>query len=94
MSLCNVALVLDGALDADLTIELITHRSSAGSKAVLDSWYPGSALDMSSEGQIERRTKFGSVKHDYDKPTMTELRQFFDRAIGKHLPKVRILYWT
>lgn len=92
--IADVALALDGAPDPDLTIELITHRYSAGSKAVLDSWYPGSALDMSSNRRTEKRTKFGSVKHVYDKPTMTELRQFFDRAIDQHLPDARILYWT
>ena len=74
----DVAAALEGAPDPDLTVELITHRYSAGSKAVLDSWYPGSALDMSSDRRAEKRTKFGSIKHVYDKPTMTELRSFFE----------------
>lgn len=92
--IADVAAVLDGAPDSDLTIELITHRYSAGSKAVLDRWYPGSKLDMSNDRRTEKRTKFGSVKHIYDKPTMIELRQFFERAIADNLPSARVLYWT
>lgn len=80
--------------DPDLTVELITHRFSAGSKAVLDAWYPGSSLDMGSVNRTEKRNKFGAVKHVYDKPMMTELRGWFEAAIAQKLPQARILYWT
>ena len=79
---------------ADLTVELITHRYTPGSKAVLESWYPGSRLDMGPAGRSEKRTKFGSVKFVYDAATMRELRAFFEEAIARHLPRARILYWT
>ncbi|TRW13999.1 SPL family radical SAM protein [Glacieibacterium frigidum] len=92
--IANVAAALDGAPDPDLTVELITHRFSPTSKAVLDSWYPGSALDMSAANRAEKRTKFGSVKHVYDKPTMTELRGWFEAEIARALPAARVLYWT
>ena len=92
--IADIARALESAPNPDLTIELITHRYSAGSKAVLDSWYPGSSLDMSSDRRAEKRTKFGSIKHVYDKPTMAELRRFFECTIGERLPKARILYWT
>lgn len=78
----------------DLTIELITHRYTPGSKAVLDSWYPGSALDMTGAQRSEKRTKFGSVKHVYDAATMRDLRAFFQMRIARDLPQARILYWT
>ena len=78
----------------DCTIELITHRYSPGSKAVLDSWYPGSDLDMGATNRTEKRTKFGSVKHVYDAPTMRALRGFFETAIARELPFARVLYWT
>ena len=78
----------------DLTIELITHRYSPGSKAVLQRWYPGSNLEMGTEGRSEKRTKFGSVKQVYDAPTMRALRTFFEAAIARSLPDARILYWT
>ena len=77
-----------------LTIELITHRYSAGSKAVLGSWYPGSKLDMTMTDRTEKRTKFGSVKYVYDKPTMTALRRWFEAEIAAQLPLARVLYWT
>jgi len=78
----------------DLTIELITHRFNAGSKAVLDSWYPGSTLDMSGANRVTKRTKFGSEKQVYDAGTMRVLRHFFERRISEALPAARILYWT
>lgn len=78
----------------DLTIELITHRFTAGSKAVLDSWYPGSALDMTDADRTTKRTKFGTEKQVYDTPTMHRLRTWFTVEIARALPLARILYWT
>ncbi len=78
----------------DLTVELITHRFTAGSKAVLDTWYPGSALDMGADNRVTKRTKFGGEKQVYDAPTMRALRTFFEDEIGSALPDARILYWT
>ena len=84
--LTDIGRALDG-LDPDLTVELITHRYTPGSKAVLESWYPGSALDMGSAGRAEKRTKFGAIKHVYDAPTMKELRGFFEDEIARMLPE-------
>ena len=71
--IADAAAALDGVPDPDLTVELITHRFTPGSKAVLDSWYPGSALEMDPEQRTEKRTKFGSIKHVYDHDTMKTL---------------------
>jgi len=78
----------------DCTIELITHRYTPGSKAVLDSWYPGSKLDMGLANRTEKRTKFGSLKYVYDAETMGALKRFFATEVAKHLPQARVLYWT
>lgn len=78
----------------DLTVELITHRYTAGSKAVLDTWYPGSSLEMGDAGRTEKRTKFGAIKYVYDKETMLRLKTFFHDRIAAALPDARILYWT
>ena len=91
--LVDVAAAFDGA-SSDLTVELITHRFTPGSKAVLESWYPGSALDMGPAGRTEKRTKFGTVKHVYDRDTMRRLRSFFEERIAARLPYARVLYWT
>jgi len=80
--------------DLDLTIELITHRFTAGSKAVLDSWYPGSSLAMDAQDRVTKRTKFGGEKQVYDARTMGRLRAFFEQRIAQVLPEARILYWT
>lgn len=85
---------LAGAAALDLTVELITHRYTPGSKAVLESWYPGSDLDMSARQRTAKRTKFGSEKQVYDADTMRALRSFFERAIATELPQARILYLT
>jgi spore photoproduct lyase len=92
--IADVAAALDGAPDPDLTVELITHRFTAGSKAMLQSWYPGSSLDMGSDGRSEKRTKFGAIKHVYDVPTMKALRGWFEAEIAAKLPGARVLYWT
>jgi spore photoproduct lyase len=92
--IADVAAALDGAGAVDLTVELITHRFTDSSKAVLDSWYPGSGLDMTGANRAEKRTKFGTSKQVYDAPTMKALKAFFYDTIGRELPAARILYWT
>jgi spore photoproduct lyase len=73
-------------------IELITHRFTPGSKAVLESWYPGSALDMSARDRVTKRTKFGTEKQVYGADTMRALRSFFEHQLASALPSARILY--
>ncbi|WP_338062102.1 SPL family radical SAM protein [Sphingomonas solaris] len=90
----DAAAALAGVPGLDLTVELITHRYSPGSKAVLEGWYPGSALDMGTGNRVTKRTKFGSEKQVYDTATMRALRTFFERRIGEALPAARLLYWT
>lgn len=92
--LADAAAALAGIAGVDLTIELITHRFTPGSKAVLESWYPGSALDMGADNRTTKRTKFGTEKQVYDAPTMRSLRLFFEERIAALLPAARILYWT
>lgn len=91
----DVASVLGDLPDtADPTVELITHRFTPGSQMVLDSWYPGSDLDMSSKRRREKRTRFGAVKHVYDASVMADLKRFFEDRIAVALPRMRVLYWT
>jgi spore photoproduct lyase len=92
--LADVADALGSIERPDLTVELITHRFTAGSKAVLTEWYPGSSLDMTSSGRSEKRTKFGSVKHVYDAPTMRTIKRFFEEALAAQLPEAQLLYFT
>jgi spore photoproduct lyase len=92
--IADAATALSNIDELDLTVELITHRFNTGSKAVLDSWYPGSALDMSQLNRVTKRTKFGSEKQVYDAATMRTLRAFLERRIADALPSARILYWT
>ncbi|MGB7407495.1 MAG: spore photoproduct lyase family protein [Pontixanthobacter sp.] len=86
--------ILGNAANADLTIELITHRYTAGSKETLESWYPGSKLDMSDANRAPKRNKFGGEKQVYDAATMKTLKAFFHENIAAKLPHARILYWT
>lgn len=80
--------------DLDLSVELITHRFTPGSKTVLNGWYPGSDLDMNEETRARKTTKFNSVKYVYTSDIMKQMRGFFENTIGSTLPSARILYWT
>jgi spore photoproduct lyase len=86
--------VLRNVPDLDLTVELITHRFTPGSKTVLNEWYPGSDLEMDEEARARKMTKFNSVKYVYTPDIMKEMRGFFERAIQDTLPAAQVLYWT
>ena len=90
----EAARALDGVPGTDVTVELITHRFTASSKAVLRGWYPHSALDMDEEARALKRTRFRGQKYVYPRPVMTELREFLHRELGARLPDARILYFT
>lgn len=85
---------LDGVNDPDLTVELITHRFTPGSKDVLRSWYPGSDLDLDEAARSRKLTKFGSVKYVYPADTMREMREALTGMVAQALPRARVLYWT
>lgn len=88
------AKALEGAPSLDLTAELITHRFTPNSKAVLQGWYPGSDLDLDEAKRVRKFTKFGSVKHVYPAPIMRETRAGLTELLGAYLPQARVLYWT
>lgn len=90
----DAAAAMQDVPDLDLTVELITHRFTPGSKTVLNGWYPGSDLDMDEQTRTRKTTKFNSVKYVYTSDLMKEMRSFFEHAIRDTLPSARILYWT
>ena len=90
----QAAQALVGVPDLDLTVELITHRFTPGSKAVLQGWYPGSDLDLDEQARSRKLTKFGSLKYVYPADTMREMRSTLTDLIARDLPAARILYWT
>ncbi|SDN75133.1 spore photoproduct lyase [Klenkia soli] len=79
---------------ADLTVECITHRFTPNSKATLTEWYPRTKLEMDEDLRVQKRGKFGAVKHVYPKDVMAELRGWFTDAVEHRLPGARFLYWT
>jgi spore photoproduct lyase len=80
--------------DLDLTVEIITHRFTPGSKGVLLEWYPRTKLEMDEEQRSAKRSKFGGVKYVYPRETMTEMRGWFTGAVAERLPAAQLLYWT
>ena len=90
----QVAVELEGIPELDLTAELITHRFTPKSKAVLQSWYPATALDLDEESRSRKLTKFGSTKFVYPAPLMREMRDALSAIITQQLPSARLLYWT
>ena len=92
--LVAVANTIAGVANLDLTVELITHRFTQKSKTILQTWYPGSDLDLDEAGRTRKLTKFGSMKHVYPAPVMKALRSGLTSLVGDHLPQAKILYWT
>ena len=90
--LVQAADALAGA--SDVTVELITHRFTPGSKQVLQGWYPNTTLDLDEAARARKFNKFGGVKYVYPRDVMSGLRGFFEREIAARLPQARILYWT
>jgi spore photoproduct lyase len=90
----QAASALTGLHKVDLTAELITHRFTLKSKAVLNGWYEASILEMDEHARVEKRTRFGAVKYVYPPELMKEMRRFFEQAIAQYLPGARVLYWT
>ena len=67
--------LLDQAAEAlagasDVTVELITHRFTPGSKEVIQGWYPNTTLDLEEEKRARKFNKFGGVKYVYPRETM------------------------
>ena len=79
---------------ADLTVELITHRFTPGSREVLTGWYPATTLEMDDAVRVAKRNKFGGVKYVYPKDTMRDLRAHLEGECARLLPGARVLYWT
>ena len=80
--------------DLDLTAELITHRFTPGSKAMLVGWYPGTSLEMDETRRSRKVSRFGSTKYVYPAEVMRALRDGIEAALARHLSSVRVLYWT
>ena len=90
----QAAAALADAPDLDLTAELITHRFTPKSKAVLQGWYPGTALDFEEANRSRKTTKFGGAKFVYPTATMREMRAELTAMLAERLPTAKVLYWT
>lgn len=95
----HYAALLDQAAQAlgdapDLTFELITHRFTDTSRAILGDWYPNTTLPMDESERRIKRNKFGGTKYVYPADTMRGLRRFFEQEIAARFSHAPILYWT
>jgi spore photoproduct lyase len=90
----DIADALAEVPEVDLTVELITHRFTEASRAVLLGWYPQTRLDLDEAGRTVKRSKFGGVKYVYPAPLMREMRTWFESELARTLPHARLLYWT
>ena len=87
---------LEQTLDfsCDLTFELISHRFTPGSKAILQEWYPNTSIDFDESTRTLKFNKFGGKKFVYNAVTMKMLRSFFEYELKRRFPDAPILYWT
>ncbi|PZX16346.1 spore photoproduct lyase [Palleronia aestuarii] len=79
---------------ADVTVELITHRFTPGSRDVLLGWYPATGLEMDPAVRTVKRNKFGGRKYVYPAPLMREMRATLEGQAAARLPGAQLLYWT
>ena len=84
--------VLD--FECDVTFELISHRFTPGSKAILQEWYPNTQVDFDESNRSLKFNKFGGKKYVYPALTMKTLRGFFESELKNRFPEAPILYWT
>ena len=87
---------LEQTLDfpCELTFELISHRFTPGSKAILQEWYPNTSIDFDESNRSLKFNKFGGKKYVYPTLTMNMLRSFFQYELKRRFPNAPILYWT
>jgi spore photoproduct lyase len=90
----EVAAATSDVPDLDLTVEIITHRFTPGSKDVLLEWYPRTQLEMDEKQRTQKRNKFGGTKYVYPREVMAEMRSWFTDAVAQRLPGAPLLYWT
>jgi len=90
----DVAAATSDVPDLDLTVEIITHRFTPGSKEVLLQWYPRTQLEMDEEQRSAKRNKFGGTKYVYPREVMSQMRGWFTDAVAERLPGAPLLYWT
>jgi spore photoproduct lyase len=88
------AAAVDGVPGLDLTVELITHRFTAGSKRVLTGWYPNSSLEMDEDLRTMKQTRFRGQKYVYPAPVMKQLRELLTSRVHELLPSAQVLYFT
>jgi spore photoproduct lyase len=80
--------------DCDLTVEMISHRFTPGSKDVLLQWYPNTSLDLDETTRAVKRNKFGGTKYVYLPDEMKALRAWFAREWQQRFPAAPVQYWT
>ena len=87
---------LEQTLDfsCDITFELISHRFTPGSKAILQEWYPNTSIDFDESKRALKFNKFGGKKFVYPTITMNTLRSFFYSELKRRFPAAPVLYWT
>lgn len=76
------------------SFELISHRFTPGSKAILQAWYPNTQIDFDESSRSLKFNKFGGKKFVYPALTMKTLRSFFESELKKRFPDAPLLYWT
>ena len=78
----------------DLTVEVITHRFTPGSRDVLLSWYPRTKLEMDTSSAARSARSSAASSTSTRRETMRELRSWFEAEVPARLPGTPLLYFT
>ncbi|CAM2811044.1 spore photoproduct lyase [Paenibacillus sediminis] len=78
----------------DLTFEMIQHRFTKTSKAIIEKRYPKTKLEMDIAKRKTKWGRWGQYKYVYPDDQQTALREFITERIFEHFPDARIDYFT
>lgn len=80
--------------DADIFLELITHRFTSRAKEIISNAYPDNKLPMIEDERKFKYGQFGYGKYVYPPAKMQEIEDFMQEIISRYLPRAEIKYFV
>jgi spore photoproduct lyase len=78
----------------NLTFEFITHRFTTRAKNNILTLFPETTLPMETENRQYKYGQFGYGKYIYDKPIMSEIKDFIYQQANDYFPQAAINYFV
>ncbi len=72
--------------EADVTLEVVTHRFTSAARKVIQERHPGTGLPLTEEGRRLKRGQFGYFKYVYPPDRLDAARDHFEALARRWLP--------